>query len=79
MEVPAGQVNFRVSLPSSANNVLQPRLHPGHWCLPKGIFERRVARVYQTESLICMSPITNHLTSVNVAKKDFNVLYILFY
>ena len=29
MEVPAGQVNFRGSLPCSENNVLQPMLHPG--------------------------------------------------
>ena len=28
VEVPAGQVNFRGSLPRSANNVLQPMLHP---------------------------------------------------
>ena len=28
MEVPAGQVNFRGSLPRSENNVLQPMLHP---------------------------------------------------
>ena len=28
MEVPAGQVNFRGSLPRSKNNVLQPMLHP---------------------------------------------------
>ena len=28
MEVPAGQVNFRGSLPCSENNVLQPMLHP---------------------------------------------------
>ena len=30
MEVRAGQVNFRGSLPCSANNVLQPMLHPDH-------------------------------------------------
>ena len=29
VEVPAGQVNLRVSLPRSENNVLQPMLHPG--------------------------------------------------
>ena len=28
MEVPAGQVNFRGSLPRSAYNVYQPMLHP---------------------------------------------------
>ena len=28
VEVPAGQVNFRGSLPHSENNVLQPILHP---------------------------------------------------
>ena len=28
MEVPARQVNFRGSLPSSINNVLQTMLHP---------------------------------------------------
>ena len=28
VEVPVGQVNFRGSLPRSANNVLQPMLHP---------------------------------------------------
>ena len=28
-ELPAGQVNFRVSLLLSANTVLQPMLHPG--------------------------------------------------
>ena len=28
MEVPAGQVNFRGSLPRLANNVSQPMLHP---------------------------------------------------
>ena len=30
MEVQAGQVNFRGSLPYSENNVLQPILHPGY-------------------------------------------------
>ena len=29
VEVQAGQVNFRGSLPRAANNVLQPFLHPG--------------------------------------------------
>ena len=29
VEVPAGQFNFRGSLPRSENNVLQPMLHPG--------------------------------------------------
>ena len=28
VEVPAGQVNIRGSLPRSANNVLEPMLHP---------------------------------------------------
>ena len=28
VEVPAGQVNFGDSLPSSENNVLKPMLHP---------------------------------------------------
>ena len=30
--MPAGQVNFRGSLPSSENNVLQPMLHPVCLC-----------------------------------------------
>ena len=30
VEVKAGQVNFRGSLPRSENNVLQPMLHPGN-------------------------------------------------
>ena len=30
VEVSAGHVNFRASLPRSENNVLQPMLHPAH-------------------------------------------------
>ena len=40
MKVPAGQVNFRGSLPRSENNVLQPMLHPANdvFSLCKGRF-----------------------------------------
>ena len=31
VEVTAGQINFRVSLPYSASNVLEPMLHPAAW------------------------------------------------
>ena len=55
VEVPAGQVNFRVSLPCSANNVLQPMLHPAfHNYLTRAI------KVYKCEGkvdliLFCIS------------------------
>ena len=45
MEVPVGLVNFRGSLPHSANNVLQPNLQPGNTSplnsLPKRIDQER--------------------------------------
>ena len=36
VEVPAGQVNFKGSLPSLASNVLEPILHPGKPLLVMG-------------------------------------------
>ena len=52
MEVPAGQVNFRGSLPRSENNILQPMLHPVH---PTNIDGFRLT-ISSTEFTVCGRP-----------------------
>ena len=43
VEVPAGQVNLRGSLPRSENNVLQPMLQPARARMPSIVLASRVS------------------------------------
>ena len=59
MEVPAGHVNFRGSLPRSTSNVLEPILHPASRAVTIVLASRACGSHFDTQTL------KNHPSALN--------------